>query len=253
MDTTIPTGNILPNIDQEFKELIPPLSADELTQLTKNIISSKKCYDAVIVWDGIIIDGHNRFEICMEHGIEFEVAQMHFSSREEAKVWILENQLGRRNLTDAVRIEMVLSLEEMMREKAKKKQGWQKKKQKGLKNDGDLLSKSPKLPPVHVQKGLAKKADVGEGTFHRYTEVRKDGTPEMLEQVKSGKIKIGTAHRLLPKELNKEFNRTDKMLSYIAGQLPLMDEPTRQKMNKRLEELDILRQELIDRLEEKLR
>jgi len=242
---------ILPAIDPEFKSLIPPLQDDELARLEQNILSRKKCYDAVIVWEGVIVDGHNRFEICMRHGIEFEVAKMHFSSREEAKVWILENQLGRRNLTDAMRIEMVLLLEEMMRKKAKKKLSWGGKNKNIAKSGVEPLSKSPKLPPVHVQKALAKKADVGEGTFHRYTEIRKDGSPELQAQVKSGKLKIGTAHRLLPKEITKQLNLADDMYRYIENRMHLLDESTGRKMRNRLGELSALCQELIDRLEEK--
>ena len=64
--------SILPNIDPEFKGLIPPLQADEREQLEQNILQACKCHDAIVLWDGKIIDGHNRYEICVKHGIEFE-------------------------------------------------------------------------------------------------------------------------------------------------------------------------------------
>jgi len=100
-------------IDQEFKNLIPPLLEDEYRQLEQNILTKRKCENAIILWDGRIIDGHNRFYICAEHGIEFELEEMDFESREAAKLWIIENQLGRRNLTDAARIELALCKEEI--------------------------------------------------------------------------------------------------------------------------------------------
>ena len=90
-------------IDPEFQALIPPLSADEYTQLEKNVVRDG-IRDALIVWpqdDGnsILIDGHNRFQISAAHaGIRFEIKPMNFKDRDEAKLWIINNQLGRRNL-----------------------------------------------------------------------------------------------------------------------------------------------------------
>ena len=83
--------SILPTIDPEFKGLIPPLAPDERTQLEQNIAESRRCYDPIILWEGLIVDGHNRFEICMKHGIEFQLEDLQLESRGEAKVWILEN------------------------------------------------------------------------------------------------------------------------------------------------------------------
>ena len=108
-----------PRVDPEFKAIIPPLLAEEREQLESNLLTSRKCRDAIILWDGVIIDGHNRFELCMKHGIEFKIEEMPFSSREEARLWIIENQLGRRNLTDAARIELALTKAEMLKEQAK--------------------------------------------------------------------------------------------------------------------------------------
>jgi len=91
-------------IDPEFKRLIPSLSDDEYKQLEANI-QSEGCRDSLVVWGDVLIDGHNRYEICNRHGIEFQVCEMEFSDREEAKDWIDANQLGRRNLTpDAFRL-----------------------------------------------------------------------------------------------------------------------------------------------------
>jgi len=61
----------IPLIDKEFKAIIPPLSAEERTQLEQNILSKRKCHDAITLWQDLIIDGHHRYEICISHGIEF--------------------------------------------------------------------------------------------------------------------------------------------------------------------------------------
>ena len=206
-------------IDPEFKVLIPPLSDEEYCQLEANITSHRKCRDAIILWKGIIVDGHSRFYICVKHGIEFEVKEMDFSSREEAKLWILKNQLGRRNLTDAVRIELALCKAEMLREKAKanlSKVGGDRKSKKSP------LAKRPEAveKPINVRKAIANEAAVGEKTLYMYAQVKEEGSPALLEKVKSGEIKIGTAYRMLAKEIVKQLKQADKWYVYIMERYP---------------------------------
>jgi len=157
----------------------------------------------------------------MEHGIEFEVKDVKFGSREEAKLWILENQLGRRNLTDAARIELALCKEGLLRALAKEKQsraGGDKTKA------GALLSESPttKEPATHVQKAVAKEAGVSEGNLHLYKQIKKHGSPKLLEKVKNGEMKIGTAYRMLPSQLPKQFKEVEDTFEYIDNHLHLI-------------------------------
>ena len=87
-------------IDPEFQSKIPPLTAEERSQLEANILEEGRLLNPLIVWNSFIVDGHNRFEILKEHPeIEYTVLEKEFASREEAIVWICKNQLGRRNLT----------------------------------------------------------------------------------------------------------------------------------------------------------
>jgi hypothetical protein len=212
-----------PRIDPEFKTLIPPLSADERTQLEQNILSCQKCHNALILWEGIIIDGHNRFEICVKHGIQFEVKEISFPSREDVKVWILENQLGRRNLNDATRIEIALVKAELLREKAKKRQ-MLSRLDKSSASKGLVKSSNPENEQINVRKIIADDADISEKTLHRYMQIKKEGSPELVAKVKSGEIKIGAAHKTLTKEITKELtkqlNQADKMYKYIAKHVP---------------------------------
>ena len=88
--------------DEEFKHLIRPLRQREYTQLEQNILSDG-CRDPIVVWNDVIVDGHNRYEICMRHDIPFEVKDIEFECREAAIAWICANQLGRRNITEETR------------------------------------------------------------------------------------------------------------------------------------------------------
>ena len=204
----------IPQVDPEFKNLIPPLSADEREQLEQNILSVGKCKDAIILWEGIIVDGHNRFEICMKHGIEFEIVEMPFSSREEAMVWMLDNQLGKRNLTDAARIELVLAKSELIRERARRKKSLLGGNKRGL---APALAKTSTtdVETIDVRKIIATEAGVGDRTLHRYMDIKQTAPPELLDRVKSGELRISTAHRLLEKELLKQLRNATKAYKFI--------------------------------------
>ena len=87
-------------IDPEFRDKIPPLTEDEFSLLEENILSDGAVFSPLIVWDGTILDGHNRYEIIQKHPeLTYAVHKLSFANRYEALSWICKNQLGRRNLT----------------------------------------------------------------------------------------------------------------------------------------------------------
>lgn len=89
-------------IDKDFRDLICPLNRNEYLQLEANLLADG-CRDPIVVWHGVIVDGHNRYEICTRHGIPFAILEMDFFDREEAIAWICNNQLGRRNISEETR------------------------------------------------------------------------------------------------------------------------------------------------------
>ncbi|MPM11469.1 hypothetical protein SDC9_57815 [bioreactor metagenome] len=88
-------------IDPEFRDKIPPLTAQEFSQLEDNIIKDGKVRDPLVVWGETIIDGHNRWAIIQKHPeVPYTVDTVDFPDRYAAIVWICQNQLGKRNLTN---------------------------------------------------------------------------------------------------------------------------------------------------------
>ena len=178
-------------IDQEFKELIPPLSKDEFKQLEENCIS-EGIRDALIVWkhpDGrnILIDGHNRYRIAEENDLEYRTEEKEFEDRTDVKLWILRNQLGRRNLNTYNRSVLALQLEPLMLEKARKNQGTRT----------DISQKSVKS--VDTQKELAKIANVSHDTIHRVKTIEAKASPETKQELKTGKTSVNRAYTDLKK------------------------------------------------------
>ena len=89
-------------IDHEFETKIPPLTREEFEKLEENILGDGVVYTPILVWDGTVIDGHNRYRILQKHPeIPYSVRDIFFKTRNDALSWICENQLGRRNLTPA--------------------------------------------------------------------------------------------------------------------------------------------------------
>jgi len=91
-------------IDSEFKNLIPPMKPEEFQGLKESILN--KGYDIlypIVIWNNIIIDGHNRYSICKDFDIEFSVSEKKFNDRFEVINWIINNQLNRRSMTSEQR------------------------------------------------------------------------------------------------------------------------------------------------------
>jgi len=85
-------------IDEEFRSLLPALDRNTYALLEESLLEHG-CRDALVTWNGILIDGYNRYRICTEHDIPFNTVSMEFASREEVLIWIISNQISRRNLT----------------------------------------------------------------------------------------------------------------------------------------------------------
>ena len=118
-------------IIDEFKYLIKPLSKEQRDSLRDNI-KKYGIREPLVVWKekNILIDGHNRFDICNELGIEPQITFYSFANEDEAKMFIIENQVIRRNLQPYEKIEVYLKIKDVLNKigsDAKAKKGKQKK------------------------------------------------------------------------------------------------------------------------------
>jgi hypothetical protein len=108
--------------DPEFSSLIPPISEDEFKELEESI-KREGSRDALVVYKGSILDGHNRYKICQEHKIDFKTIEVPgIKNRDEAMLWIIRNQLGRRNLTTWQKALLALKLKPLIEKEALKRQ-----------------------------------------------------------------------------------------------------------------------------------
>jgi len=172
-------------IDEEFKNLIPPLTDDEYKQLEANIIA-EGCRDPLVLWIDTLLDGHNRYRICMQHEIDFDTVQKDLPDRQAALEWIILNQFGRRNLTVYQRSALALRLKPIFEEKAKERQ-----KEHGGTAPGKTLPQNSAEVFKNNHKNetrehLAKVAGVSHDTIDRADVIQREGTPEQIERAKKG-------------------------------------------------------------------
>ena len=238
-------------IDREFESLIAPLSDSEFAHLKQNILSDG-CREPIAVWNGIIVDGHNRYKICVENSIPFQTVSMRFKDRSEAIMWMLKNQLGRRNLTDFQRNEVSLKYEKVIAEQMKEKQ------LSGLKkgNVSPLRPNEPNGESTTKRKELAKIAGTSEGSIQRSKLIIEKGTPEQIERARKGgegNSITAIANEIKSVEKKKEKTKKKMIEEEIVGDLYNTDKVASWDMDSFLEEFEVNFETALDLLQSIIR
>ena len=197
-------------VDPEFRDLIPPLNEEELKLLEASLVADG-CESPLIVWNGVIVDGHNRYAICRKHGIPFSIQEKNFSSRDDAMLWMLRNQLGRRNLNSYQRVELVLKFEPLVKNAAEQRM---------------MAGKAANPVPTLAQgqtKGrtrdhLSEAAGVSHGTFAKAKKLVQSADEETKRELRAGKVTVNRAYTEL---LEKEHEGETKICERCKQEKPL--------------------------------
>ena len=179
-------------IDPEFRDKIPPLTEDEFSLLEENILSDGEVFSPLIVWDGTILDGHNRYEIIQKHPeLTYAVHKLSFANRYEALSWICKNQLGRRNLTPQQKKYLI-----GQRYEAEKQADAFHGNQHTLSDESGADKKCPHQNSRHVtQSRIAKETNTSAsyvreaGTFAKGVDAAEEALPGIKQEILTGTIK----------------------------------------------------------------
>lgn len=200
-------------IDEEFKTLIPALRMDEIVELESSIIQDG-CRDPLTVWGNIIIDGHNRFDICQRRGIEFATVSKNFADRVDAMIWIRRNQLARRNLTDDQRSINAERLRQLESQKAKAERSAKgnavkygslsdnvadKEEKETVDQRAVGAAKELEKPKRDTRKEMAESSGLPERKLKGAALVVKN-RPDLADKVERGDIKLADAVREIKRE-----------------------------------------------------
>ena len=246
-------------VDKEFEDLLPVLSPEELEKL-ENSILQYGMLDPIKIWqepdtgEWIIIDGHNRYNILKKHKIDWHYWQDYkimgeLETREDVKQWMLEQQLGRRNLSETERYEIVQKFKSIFQKKAKENQSLGGK---GI----------PNLVKVNVQEEMAKSVGVSKGTYSKLDKVMKSDNEEVKQKLREKKISVDKAYReiknqkptekesITPEqkiiEFDNRMNEIDKEISSLRTERELL----MRRRSSLFESLDIpceLKYEFVER------
>ena len=162
-------------INPEYEALLQPLTEEELTLLEQGIRELGGLTSPILVdKSGTVLEGHNRHRLCLKHNITpwYKVIDL---NGEDAKLWIIKHQLGRRNLTEYQRTVYALKYKEIIAEQAKDNQ---------RNGRGALLANSPN--PINTREEVAKIANVGSNTVGKVEYIEKNADEETKAKLRNG-------------------------------------------------------------------
>lgn len=181
-------------IDPEFRDLIPPLTDEERRMLEDSIVANG-CESPLTVWNDTIVDGHNRYDICRKHGIPFAVLEKDFADRDAALMWIIQTQLGRRNLTSYQRGELALKFEPLVKAQAKERQI-----RKPASSDSVVKISSPQNPSSgKAREHVANIAGISFDTIKKVKKLNASADDETKRKLRRGEVTINGAYTDLMK------------------------------------------------------
>lgn len=200
-------------IEPEFQNKIPPISEDEFRQLRENILTAGEVYEPLVVWDGMLVDGHNRWKVIQEFPeVKWRTREMDFADKWAAFEWMYKNQLGRRNLTDEQRTYMIGKMYEA-RKKSVGGQVGNNNASKRKDQNGPIVTRN------RTYEQLADELSVGDTTIKRAEKFTKgvdalrEVSPEAADKVLNGKADITKAEvQAIGKMESEEVQETIKKI-----------------------------------------
>jgi len=197
------------NINPVFRDLIQSLTADEFKQLEDNVLA-EGIRDAIVVWNDTIVDGHNRYELAQKHSLQFDLHEVDFNSQDEAVLWIIDNQLGRRNLTDFVKLELQQKRADVLYERGKSiksevaiNRGFAGNQHTKV-DDLSIIDKTSRTEPAHnTRNEIAESLNWSTGKVAQGQYVIKHAPEEVKEKLRAGELSMNEAYKAIKTEEKK--------------------------------------------------
>ncbi|TDP63890.1 plasmid replication/partition related protein [Roseateles toxinivorans] len=173
---------------EELRAYIDPLTPDEHQALERSILA-EGCRDALVLWGEVLVDGHNRYGICQKHGLSFQTVQNdRFTSMDDVHLWMIDQHLGRRSVSDFQR--GVLALRKKAIIAARRSQAASEPAPVAA----AAVEGAPPAPePLNSREAIAKAARISSNTVVQIEKIQKSAAPELVEAVKQGTISINAA------------------------------------------------------------
>ena len=187
-------------VNEELKADIEPLTPEEHDALERSILA-EGCRDALVLWGDVLVDGHNRYGICQKHGLPFQTVQNpRFQSLEDVHLWMIDQHLGRRSVSDFQRGVLALRKREIIADRkarAAPAHGESTEAAAAPSTEAavapEALATLPPPEPLNSREAIAKAARLSSSQVVMIEKIQKQAAPELVAAVKSGTISINAA------------------------------------------------------------
>ncbi|HEY4292633.1 plasmid replication/partition related protein [Luteibacter sp.] len=238
-------------INEELKAYIDPLTPDEYESLERSLLA-EGCRDTLVLWGDTLVDGHNRYGICRKHDIPFRTVQNErFQSLDDVHLWMIEQHLGRRSVSDFQRGVLALRKREILAERRARADGAEDAETPpdvpfDTTGAHPVPPKAPRQAPTDSRKDIAREARISSNQVGMIEKIRKEAAPEVVAAVKSGSLSISAAAAVasLPEE--------EQRAAASAGDAELKEAAKRVRESKRkprekpTDEVKALREQIAD-------
>ena len=175
-------------VNEELLAYIDPLTPEENEALERSLLA-EGCRDALVLWGDVLVDGHNRHRLCTQHGIPFNTVQnTRFTSIDDVHLWMIEQHLGRRSVSDFQRGVLALRRKDILTARIQPATA----DASGGEAPANAVA-AGKPEPVPTMGAIAKSARISNATINQIEKIQKSAAPELVAAVKSGTISINAA------------------------------------------------------------
>ena len=180
-------------VNEELKAYIDPLTAEEFEALERSILA-EGCRDALVLWGDMLVDGHNRYGICRKHGLPFQTVQnTRFQSLEDVQLWMIDQHLGRRSISEFQRGVLALRKREIVA--ARRAQAATPNAvvaDPGAQEDAASVDRAAP-EALDTREAVARAARLSSSQVVMIEKIQKQAAPEVVAAVKAGTISINAA------------------------------------------------------------
>jgi uncharacterized small protein (DUF1192 family) len=197
-------------VNEDLKAYIDPLTPDEHEALERSLLA-EGCRDALVLWGNVLVDGHNRFGICQKHGIAFQTVQNpRFKTIEDVHLWMIDQHLGRRSVSDFQRGLLALRKREILEARQQANAPTPEAAPAASSADeGAPWAEGPGAvaapAPLNSREAIAKAARISSSQVQMIEKIQKQAAPEVVAAVRAGALSINAAAAVatLPEEEQK--------------------------------------------------
>jgi len=181
-------------VNEELKAYIDPLTSEEYEALERSLLA-EGCRDALVVWGDVLVDGHNRYAICSKHGLPFQTVQnTRFQSMEDVHLWMIDQHLGRRSISDFQRGVLALRKREIVAARRGRIEAEATQAATEPEAQAEGATPAPAADDaLSTREALARAARLRSTQVAMIEKIQQSAAPEVVAAVKSGALSLNAA------------------------------------------------------------